>query len=69
MSFPPFILSLTVVSLRADTAVQTVVEPCNIAVYLHPQNPYLHSISRTSRNKFVYPALISGRVVMKHCNQ
>ena len=46
MSFPPFILPrLTVVSSFADAAVQSVVEPCNIALYLHSQNTYLHSIS------------------------
>ena len=39
MSFPPFILlCLTVISLRADAAVQSVV-PCNIALYLHSQSP------------------------------
>ena len=31
--------------------VQSVVELCNIAIYLHSQNPYLHSISRTLCNK------------------
>ena len=41
-----FSAALTVVSLHADAAVQSVVEPCNIAVYLHHQKLYLHSISR-----------------------
>ena len=44
MSFPPFILPrLTVVSPCTDAAVQLVVDPCNIALYLHsknPKNPY-----------------------------
>ena len=30
----------------ADAAVQSVVEPCNIAVYLHSKNPYLHYLAR-----------------------
>ena len=49
MSFPPFILPCLTVA-----AVQSVVDPCNIALYLHSKNPYLHSISRTSCNKHVY---------------
>ena len=55
MSSPPFILPrLTVVSPRTDAAVQSVVDPCNIVLYLHSKNPYLHSISRTSWNKQRY---------------
>ena len=55
MSFPPFILPrLTVVWPHADAAVQSVVEPCNIAVYLHSKNPYLHSISHVLCNKLMY---------------
>ena len=57
MSFPPFILT------HADTAVQSVVEPCNFAVYLHSKNPYLHLISRTSCNKcrYILLSLNSGQ--------
>ena len=52
---PPFILShLTCRLTVLTTAVQSVVDPCNIAVYLHTKNPYLHSISRTSCNKTIY---------------
>ena len=48
MSFPPFILPrLTVVWPRWRS-------PCNIVLYLHSKNTYLHSISRTSRNKYMY---------------
>ena len=36
MSFPPFILPRsTVYNYALTTTVQSVVEPCNIAVYLH----------------------------------
>ena len=53
MSFPPFILPrLTVVWPRADAAVQSVVDPCNIFLYLYSKNLYLHSISHTSCNKY-----------------
>ena len=40
------------------TAVQSVVEPCNIAVYLHSQKLYLHSISCTSCNKYIYYSIL-----------
>ena len=54
MSFPPFILPrLTVVWPCTDAAVQSVVDPCNIALYFHSKNPYLNSISRTSCNKYI----------------
>ena len=43
--------------LRGDAAVQSVVDPCNIGLYLHSKNPYLHSISRTSCNNRSYCVL------------
>ena len=36
-----------------STAVQSVVEPCNVVVYLHSQKLYLHSISQASCNKHI----------------
>ena len=36
------------------TAVQSVVEPCKIVLYLHSQKRYLHSIFCTSCNKYIY---------------
>ena len=32
----------------------SIVELCNIVVFLHSKNPYLHSVSRTLCNKSVY---------------
>ena len=53
MSFPPFILPRFTVNKHAlATAVQSVIEPCNIAVYLHSKKLYFHSISRASCNKY-----------------
>ena len=40
------------------TAVQSVVDPCNIAVYLHSQKLYLLSISRASCNNNQYCSMI-----------
>ena len=31
----------------------TGLDPCNIVLYLHSKNPYLHLISRTSCNKYI----------------
>ena len=54
MSFPPFILPCFTVNKRTlTTDVQSVVEPCNIAVYLHSKKLYFHSISRLSCNKYI----------------
>ena len=58
MSCAPFILQrLTVVWPRADAAVQSVVDPRNIGLYLHSKNPYLHLISRTLCNKHTYTCI------------
>ena len=59
MSFPPFILPSFD---RADTALQSVVDPCNIAVYLH-------SISRASGNHAHYSLLWCVRVFTGLCKQ
>ena len=53
--FPPFNLPRSTFNKRLEpcaltTAVQSVVEPFNTAIYLCSKNPYLHSISRTSYN-------------------
>ena len=47
-------------------AVQSVGEPCNIAVYLHSQKLYFHSISRTSCNKYVYNLRTLSARIYKH---
>ena len=55
MSFPPFILPCFTVNKRAlMTAVQSVVQQCNIAVYLHSKKLYFHSIYCASCNKHSY---------------
>ena len=52
MSFPPFILPSFHRALA--TAVQPVVDPCNIALYLPSHKLYLHSTSHASCNKAIY---------------
>ena len=60
MSFPPLILPRsTVVSPPADAAVQSVIDPCDIALHLHSKDPYLHSISH---------AFIEVKVTITKCN-
>ena len=41
MSFPFILPRLTVVGPHADAAVQSVVDPCNMALYLHSKNLYI----------------------------
>ena len=56
MSFPPFIRFTP----RWRSFSCSVVDPCNIVLYLHSPNPYLHSMSCTLCSKYIY--ISQGRV-------
>ena len=68
MSFPPFILPhLTVYNRALTTAVQSVVDPCNNAVYLHSKNPYLHSISQVYTAVLNWTNCVINYVLLTQC--
>ena len=52
------IYSAALVSRVVSPLADAVVDPCNIGLYLHSKNPYLHSISCTSCNNIYNQTLL-----------